>query len=227
MLHSNAFPTNVCLLPGAAERAVPQLDQPLNCPISLRLLQPHALLLSAAQLWSAVRQPVEDAFCPPPHLTGNPCPTCILLHLQRGYGVLCVSQFTLFGRLKGAGKPDYSKAMPPQQASSVLHAMRHSAALASSRRLATCKMRKASAVPGIAKSMLTSGAAACQQTDASWHLLAPRLPTTSLQAREAYAAFLDRLRQQYDPDRIQDGVFGAMMQAGGWLQLTCLLMACT
>ncbi|KAI7835933.1 hypothetical protein COHA_010167, partial [Chlorella ohadii] len=64
----------------------------------------------------------------------------------RGYGVLCVSQFTLFGRLKGAGKPDYSKAMPPQQ------------------------------------------------------------------AREAYAAFLDRLRQQYEADRIQDGVFGAMMQ---------------
>jgi D-tyrosyl-tRNA(Tyr) deacylase len=70
---------------------------------------------------------------------------------QRGYGVLCVSQFTLFGRLKGAGKPDYSKAMPPQQ------------------------------------------------------------------AHEAYAAFLDRLRQSYEPDRIQDGVFGAMMQVGGGL----------
>lgn len=43
---------------------------------------------------------------------------------------------------------------------------------------------------------------------------------TSLQAREAYAAFLDRLRQQYQPERIQDGVFGAMMQVGsemhGW-----------
>ncbi|EFN55419.1 hypothetical protein CHLNCDRAFT_23493, partial [Chlorella variabilis] len=36
--------------------------------------------------------------------------------VQREYEVLCVSQFTLFGRLKGAGKPDYSKAMPPQQA---------------------------------------------------------------------------------------------------------------
>ena len=43
----------------------------------------------------------------------RPCPP----PLQRGYEVLCVSQFTLFGRLKGAGKPDFSKAMPPQQAS--------------------------------------------------------------------------------------------------------------
>lgn len=37
---------------------------------------------------------------------------------------------------------------------------------------------------------------------------------SSLQARKAYAAFLDRLRQQYQPERIQDGVFGAMMQVG-------------
>lgn len=29
--------------------------------------------------------------------------------------MLCVSQFTLYGRLKGAGKPDYSKAMPPKE----------------------------------------------------------------------------------------------------------------
>ena len=31
-----------------------------------------------------------------------------------GYEVLCVSQFTLLGRLKG-NKPDYSRAMPPQE----------------------------------------------------------------------------------------------------------------
>ena len=32
-----------------------------------------------------------------------------------------------------------------------------------------------------------------------------------LQAREAYASFVDQLRQQYVPDRVKDGVFGAMM----------------
>lgn len=41
---------------------------------------------------------------------------------QRDYGVLCVSQFTLFGRLKGAGKPNYDKAMPPQQVRQQGHA---------------------------------------------------------------------------------------------------------
>lgn len=65
--------------------------------------------------------------------------------VQRDYGILCVSQFTLFSRLKGAGKPDYSKAMPPQQ------------------------------------------------------------------AREAYAAFMQRLAQACRPERVFDGVFGAMM----------------
>jgi hypothetical protein len=33
---------------------------------------------------------------------------------QKEYEVLCVSQFTLYGRLQKT-KPDFSKAMPPQQ----------------------------------------------------------------------------------------------------------------
>mmetsp|Transcript_6172 Transcript_6172/g.17244 ORF Transcript_6172/g.17244 Transcript_6172/m.17244 type:complete len:110 (-) Transcript_6172:1298-1627(-) len=37
--------------------------------------------------------------------------------VDMGYEVLCVSQFTLLGRLKG-NKPDYSRAMPPQEARS-------------------------------------------------------------------------------------------------------------
>lgn len=60
------------------------------------------------------------------------------------YEVLCVSQFTLLGRLKG-NKPDYSKAMPPQE------------------------------------------------------------------AREYYAAFIQRLRKDYAAERVKDGAFGAMM----------------
>mmetsp|Transcript_38159 Transcript_38159/g.99089 ORF Transcript_38159/g.99089 Transcript_38159/m.99089 type:complete len:153 (+) Transcript_38159:163-621(+) len=60
------------------------------------------------------------------------------------YEVLCVSQFTLLGRLKG-NKPDYSRAMPPQE------------------------------------------------------------------AREFYAGFIERLRKAHLPERIKDGVFGAMM----------------
>lgn len=59
-----------------------------------------------APLCSSVLAPFTVCFCALP-----PLPSW----LQRGYGVLCVSQFTLFGRLKGAGKPDFSKAMPPQQ----------------------------------------------------------------------------------------------------------------
>lgn len=49
----------------------------------------------------------------------------------------------------------------------------------------------------------------------------PRLPlvpsrtcgphAVSLQAREAYAAFMQRLAQAYRPERVFDGVFGAMM----------------
>jgi D-tyrosyl-tRNA(Tyr) deacylase len=36
-----------------------------------------------------------------------------------------------------------------------------------------------------------------------------------MQAREAYAAFLEQLRGGYGlPDRVQDGVFGAMMDVG-------------
>lgn len=39
------------------------------------------------------------------------------------------------------------------------------------------------------------------------------------QAREAYAKFLEQLRAAYVPERVQDGVFGAMMDVelvGGW-----------
>lgn len=39
---------------------------------------------------------------------------------QQGFEVLCVSQFTLFGRLNG-NKPDFSKAMPPQDARDFYH----------------------------------------------------------------------------------------------------------
>jgi D-tyrosyl-tRNA(Tyr) deacylase len=59
--------------------------------------------------------------------------------------LLCVSQFTLYGRLKG-NKTDFSKAMGP------------------------------------------------------------------VAAREFYSSFIDRLRQQYNPEKVKDGVFGAMMQ---------------
>jgi D-tyrosyl-tRNA(Tyr) deacylase len=63
------------------------------------------------------------------------------------FEVLCVSQFTLYGRLKKPNTgPDFSKAMGPQS------------------------------------------------------------------AREFYSSFLDRLRQQYNPEKIKDGMFGAMMQ---------------
>lgn len=61
-----------------------------------------------------------------------------------GGEILCVSQFTLFGRLSG-NKPDYSKAMPPAQ------------------------------------------------------------------AKEMYEGFLTLLRSAHPGDKVQDGVFGAMM----------------
>lgn len=61
-----------------------------------------------------------------------------------GGEILCVSQFTLFGRLSG-NKPDYSKAMPP------------------------------------------------------------------MQAKEMYDGFLTLLRAAHPGDKVQDGVFGAMM----------------
>jgi D-tyrosyl-tRNA(Tyr) deacylase len=63
---------------------------------------------------------------------------------SKGYEILCVSQFTLYGRLQG-NKPDFSRAMPPGE------------------------------------------------------------------AREQYAALLERLRAGYEPGRVKDGVFGAMM----------------
>ena len=65
---------------------------------------------------------------------------------QQDMELLCVSQFTLYGRLKG-NKSDFSKAMGPQA------------------------------------------------------------------AQEFYSSFLARLRRQaHDPEKIKDGVFGAMMQ---------------
>ncbi|WPT17783.1 D-aminoacyl-tRNA deacylase 1 [Picochlorum sp. SENEW3] len=64
---------------------------------------------------------------------------------DNGYEILCVSQFTLCGRLKG-NKPDFSKAMPP------------------------------------------------------------------LQAKAMYEKLLDRLKKEYDADKIKDGVFGALME---------------
>lgn len=64
---------------------------------------------------------------------------------DNGYEILCVSQFTLCGRLKG-NKPDFSKAMPP------------------------------------------------------------------LQAKAMYEKLLDRLKKDYDADKIKDGVFGALME---------------
>lgn len=64
--------------------------------------------------------------------------------VSKGYELLLVSQFTLYGRLKKP-KPDYSKAMPPQQ------------------------------------------------------------------ARDFYASFVDRVRREYAAGKVQDGVFGAMM----------------
>ncbi|CAI7799040.1 unnamed protein product [Closterium sp. NIES-54] len=65
---------------------------------------------------------------------------------QRGYEVLLVSQFTLYGQPKG-NKLDFHVAMPPQQASAF------------------------------------------------------------------YDAFLHRVRRAYHPDRVKDGIFGAMMEA--------------
>ena len=65
--------------------------------------------------------------------------------MQQNFEVLCVSQFTLYGRLKG-NKCDFSQAMGPQQ------------------------------------------------------------------AREFYENFVQRLQQQFDGQKIKDGVFGAMMQ---------------
>jgi D-aminoacyl-tRNA deacylase len=67
---------------------------------------------------------------------------------HQDYEILCVSQFTLFGRLKGGnkGNPDFSRAMGPQA------------------------------------------------------------------AREFYSSFVDRLRHEYDSEKVKDGVFGAMMQ---------------
>ncbi|CAI7741681.1 unnamed protein product [Closterium sp. NIES-53] len=64
---------------------------------------------------------------------------------QRGYEVLLVSQFTLYGQPKG-NKLDFHVAMPPQQASAF------------------------------------------------------------------YDAFLHRVRRAYHPDRVKDGIFGAMME---------------
>ena len=64
---------------------------------------------------------------------------------QRGMEVLCVSQFTLYGKLTKKNQPDYK------------HAMK--------------------AIP----------------------------------AQEMYNDFLDKLRKDYEPEKIKDGVFGAMM----------------
>eukprot|EP00884_Botryococcus_braunii_P019168 jgi/Botrbrau1/5935/Bobra.0366s0109.1 len=64
--------------------------------------------------------------------------------VQLGYEILLVSQFTLYGFLKG-NKPDFHVAMPPQQ------------------------------------------------------------------AREFYQKFVERVGRDYRADRVQDGIFGAMM----------------
>ncbi|XP_024024763.1 D-aminoacyl-tRNA deacylase [Morus notabilis] len=65
--------------------------------------------------------------------------------MQRNYEVLLVSQFTLYGFLKG-NKPDFHVAMPPQK------------------------------------------------------------------AEPFYASLVDRFKNSYNPDKIKDGVFGAMMK---------------
>ena len=64
---------------------------------------------------------------------------------QKGYEVLCVSQFTLYGTLTKKNQPDYKRAMK------------------------------------------------------------------SIPAQELYNKFLEDLRTNYEPDKIFDGVFGAMM----------------
>ncbi|GAQ90407.1 D-Tyr-tRNA(Tyr) deacylase [Klebsormidium nitens] len=64
---------------------------------------------------------------------------------QRGYEVLLVSQFTLYGFLKG-NKPDFHVAMKPQL------------------------------------------------------------------AKEFYEGFVERVRREYRPEMVKDGIFGAMMQ---------------
>lgn len=64
---------------------------------------------------------------------------------QKGYEVLCVSQFTLYGTLTKKNQPDYKLAMK--------------------------------AIP----------------------------------AQELYSKFLNQLKESYEPDKIFDGVFGAMM----------------
>lgn len=65
--------------------------------------------------------------------------------MQRNYEVLLVSQFTLYGFLKG-NKPDFHVAMPPQK------------------------------------------------------------------AEPFYASLVDRFKNSYTPNKIKDGVFGAMMK---------------
>lgn len=44
-------------------------------------------------------------------------------------------------------------------------------------------------------------------------------------AKEMYENFLELLKTQYEPDKIQDGVFGAMMDVGKCILLDALLYA--
>ncbi|CAI5950913.1 unnamed protein product [Closterium sp. NIES-64] len=76
-----------------------------------------------------------------------PASLCVQVS-QRGYEVLLVSQFTLYGQPKG-NKLDFHVAMPPQEASSF------------------------------------------------------------------YNDFVHRVRRAYHPDRVKDGIFGAMMEVSG------------
>lgn len=136
--------------------------------------------------------------------------------VQAGLEVLCVSQFTLFGRLKGKGKPDYSKAMPPQQArlggSRATRAVMNVTQEPAARQREHCRQRRR-VLQSTTLTPLPCGALPPLQ----------RVPAPPLQARQAYAAFIQRLGRAYVPERVKDGVFGAMMDVslvspgcGGW-----------
>lgn len=138
-------------------------------------------------------------------------PSCAPLGpTTQGYEVLCVSQFTLYGRLKGkAGgllpKGRKEGAWPPLHRSPTMRATRPP----SSRR-ANAPRHCCSAVHG-------SGRHGQLLALPPHTPLPPPLgnkPDYSkamppAAARELYAAFVERLRTDYVADRVKDGVFGA------------------
>ncbi len=96
-----------------------------------------------------------------------------------------MSQFTLYGRLKKP-KPDFSKAMGPSEVRRQLPCLHLHASLAR-------KGRRCNLVAG------------------PWSGVAFSPCALPAQARDFYASFVSLVQESYAPDKVQDGVFGAMM----------------